>query len=380
MKSFFTGLTALLLLSFLACKNKALEPPPDDPRLGELKVPANFRISLFAKDVDNARSLAMGEKGTIFVGNRKGNSVYALVDENEDGYAEKKYVIAKGLDMPNGVAFHNGALYIAEVSKIWRIDNVEANLDKPSQPVLVSSNFPTEKHHGWKYIAFGPDGKLYVPVGAPCNICDSSEYDKRYSSITRMNADGSGFEVFAHGVRNTVGFTWHPQTGELWFTENGRDQMGDNVPADELNVAPRANMHFGYPYCHEAATPDPEFNKGKDCSQFVQPVASLTPHGAALGIKFYTGGMFPDEYRNQAFIAEHGSWNRTEPIGYRVMLARMEGNTVKSYEPFIQGWLKDGKAWGRPVDVLQMKDGSLLVSDDYANAVYRITYDPKMKK
>jgi len=382
MKSFFTAIIGLLLITFISCKNKnkALEPSPDDPRLSELQVPENFRISLFAKDVNNARSLAMGDKGTIFVGNRKGNSVYALVDEDEDGYAEKKYTIIEGLNMPNGVAFRNGSLYIAEISKIWRIDNIESNLEKPGKPALVFDSLPTEAHHGWKYIAFGPDDKLYVPVGAPCNICDSNEHDQRFSSITRMNADGSGFEVFAHGVRNTVGFTWNPQTKEMWFTDNGRDLLGDTLPSDELNIASRAGQNFGYPYCHQGMLPDSQFNKGKDCSQFVQPAARLDAHTAALGLKFYTGSMFPDEYRGQLFIAEHGSWNRTNPIGYRVMLVKVEGNTVKSYQPFIQGWLKGGKAWGRPVDVLQMKDGSLLVSDDHANAVYRITYEPKMKK
>jgi glucose/arabinose dehydrogenase len=369
-------------LSLAACnnKNKALQKPPEEPRLGEIKLPEGFRISLFAKDVDNARSLALGDNGTVFVGNRKSSNVYALVDTDNDGYAEKKYTIAKDLNMPNGVAFHKGALYIAELSKIWRMDNIEANLDNPPKPVLVSDSFPTEPHHGWKYIAFGPDDKLYVPVGAPCNICDSSERDKRFSSITRMNADGSGFEVFAHGVRNSVGFTWHPQTNELWFTENGRDMLGDDVPADELNRAPQKDMHFGYPYCHQGDTKDPELNKGKDCSEFTPPAAKLAPHTAALGMKFYTGSMFPDAYRNQVLIAEHGSWNRSQPIGYRLMLVKLDGNTVKSYEPFAEGWLKDGKAWGRPVDVLQLKDGSILVSDDHANAVYRITYDAQVKK
>ncbi|HEY0677073.1 MAG TPA: sorbosone dehydrogenase family protein [Chitinophagaceae bacterium] len=374
----------LISLYIVGCntnpKNKALEKAPEDPRLNEIKLPDGFRIGLFAKDVDNARSLAVSDKGTVFVGNRKGNSVYALVDANNDGYAEKKYVIASGMNMPNGVALHNGSLYIAEVDKIWRMDNIEANLENPPKPVLVNDSFPSEKHHGWKYIAFGPDGKLYVPVGAPCNICDDSEKDKRFASITRMNPDGSGYEVFAHGVRNTVGFTWHPQTNELWFTDNGRDMLGDTLPGDELNRAPQMNMHFGYPYCHQGMLKDSQFNKGKDCGQFVQPAARLEAHTAALGLKFYTGNMFPAQYHNQLFIAEHGSWNRTDPMGYRIMLVKLDGNNVKSYEPFAQGWLKDGKAWGRPVDVLQMKDGSMLVSDDHANAVYRITYERAMKK
>ncbi|HEY0895022.1 MAG TPA: PQQ-dependent sugar dehydrogenase [Sphingobacteriaceae bacterium] len=344
-----------------------------DPRLNDIRLPEGFSIGIFA-EVENARSLALGEKGTVFVGNKEKNNVYALVDEDRDGRAEKKYVVAKDMDTPNGVAFHNGSLYIAEVSKIWRIDNIEDNLEKPGKPVLVYDKLPTDQHHGWKYIAFGPDGKLYVPVGAPCNICNDSERDKRYAAISRMNPDGTGFEVYANGVRNTVGFTWHPQTGNLWFTDNGRDNMGDNIPPDELNVASKAGMHFGYPYIHAGTIPDPEFGKGHSPGQYTAPAKTLTPHGGTLGIEFYTASMFPSEYKNQAFIAEHGSWNRTEPIGYRVMVARINENKVTSFEPFAQGWLKNGKAWGRPVDVLQMPDGSLLVSDDFAGLVYRIAY------
>jgi glucose/arabinose dehydrogenase len=238
----------------------------------------------------------------------------------------------------------------------------------------VTDKYPGDKHHGWKYIAFGPDGKLYIPVGAPCNICNDAEKDPRYASITRINADGSGQEVFAHGIRNTVGFAWHPQTNEMWFTENGRDMMGDDVPGDELNRAPQKDMHFGYPFCHEANIADPDFGKDHPCSDYTPPVQVLAPHTAALGMKFYTGNMFPAEYKNTVFIAEHGSWNRSEPIGYRVMMVKLDGNKAVSYKPFAEGWLKDGKAWGRPVDILQLPDGSLLVSDDFANTIYRITY------
>lgn len=344
-----------------------------DARLSSIKLPEGFSIDIFA-EVENARSLALGDKGTVFVGNREKNNVYALVDADKDGKAEKKYIIAKNMKTPNGVAFRNGTLFIAEVDKIWKIDNIEENLENPSKPVLVYDKLPSDQHHGWKYIAFGPDGKLYIPVGAPCNICDESGRDKRYAAISRMNADASEFEVYAHGVRNTVGFTWHPETKELWFTDNGRDLLGDNVPPDELNRASRIGQHFGYPYVHAGTVMDPEFGKGRSKDDFEPPARNLTPHGAALGIKFYTADMFPSEYKNQAFIAEHGSWNRTEPIGYRVMVAKMNGNTVSSYEPFAEGWLKNGKAWGRPVDVLQMPDGALLVSDDYANLVYRISH------
>ncbi len=374
MRSLF-ALLLLCLAPIAACKNKALKKV-DDPRLQDIRLPKGFHISIWAKDVDNARSLAMGDKGTIFVGNKDGDKVYALADRDGDGQAEAKYTLMSGKNMPNGVAFHNGALYVAEVDKIWRLDNIEANLNAPPQPVLVFDKLPDHKHHGWKYIAFGRDGKLYVPIGAPCNNCDSNEHDPRFASITRMNADGSGFEVYAHGIRNSVGFDWHPQTKELWFTENGRDELGDNIPPDELNHAPKAGMNFGYPYCHAGYISDPEYGSRHACSEFTPPVAKLAPHTAALGMKFYTGKMFPAAYTNTIFIAEHGSWNRTEPIGYRLTTVRMDGDSAR-YEPFAEGWLKGGKAWGRPVDVLQLKDGSLLVSDDFANCIYRITYDEK---
>ncbi len=368
-------LISALAVPVMGCRNKDLNQV-DEPIVSAIKVPAGFKVRIWADEVENARSLALGDKGTVFVGNRKDDKVYALVDENSDGKADKKYTIASGLNMPNGVAFKNGALYVAEVNRIWRFDNIEDNLSNPPEKILVSENYPTDKHHGWKYIAFGPDGKLYVPVGAPCNICNDAEKDPRYASITRMNADGSGFEIFAHGIRNTVGFAWHPGTNELWFTENGGDNMGDDVPADELNVAPQPGMHFGYPYCHAGDIPDPKFGENHTCDNYIKPIQKLAPHTAALGMKFYTGKMFPAEYRNQAFIAEHGSWNRSEPIGYRVTLVKLNGNQAVSYTPFAEGWLKDGEAWGRPVDVLQLPDGSLLVSDDFANCIYRITYEP----
>jgi glucose/arabinose dehydrogenase len=368
----------LLMVVALACepKNKALDKK-DDPQLAKLKLPDGFKVSFFAKDVNNARSLALGEKGTVFVGNRKGKNVYALVDADHDGIAEKKYTVASGMNTPNGVAFHDGALYIAEIDKIWKIDSIESNLEHPGKPVLVNDSLPSEEHHGWKYIAFGPDGKLYVPVGAPCNICNDNEKDKRFASIMRLNADGSGLEVFASGIRNTVGFAWHPDTHELWFTENGRDMLGDDLPPDELNIADKAGENFGYPYCHAGEILDPEFGKGHKCSDYKAPAFKLTPHGASLGMKFNTGSMFPDKYRKQVFVAEHGSWNRSRPIGYRIMMATVENGAVKSYTPFIEGWLTNGEAWGRPVDVLFLKDGSMLISDDHANAVYRVTYQPK---
>lgn len=371
--SYLLPLLSIIILSGCGAVNRP-QKKTDYPLLHTIKLPEGFSISVWADSVDNARSLARGDKGTIFVGNRQGDKVYALVDENNDGRADKKYIIASELHMPNGVAFHNGSLYVAEVSKIWRYDNIEANLANPPKPVLIKSDFPNEDHHGWKYIAFGPDGKLYIPVGAPCNNCDDHKKDERFSSITRMNADGSGFEVYAHGIRNTVGFDWHPQTKELWFTDNGRDQMGDDIPGDELNTAPKAGMNFGYPYCHADGISDPEYGKERNCDEFTKPVAVLDPHVAALGMKFYIGSMFPAEYKNTVFIAEHGSWNRSKPIGYRITTVKFDTNNKPSYSTFAEGWLTDEKAWGRPVDILQLPDGSLLVSDDFGDAIYRISY------
>ncbi len=340
--------------------------------LDKIKLPPGFVINVFA-EVDKARSMCLSPKGTLFVGNNGGNKVYAVVDENRDGTADKIYTIASGLNTPNGVAFKDGSLYIATVSSILRLDNIESHLTHPPKPVVVYDQYPTDAHHGWKFIAFGPDGKLYVPVGAPCNICESS--DSIYASITRINTDGTCREIFARGIRNTVGFDWHPVTKELWFTENGRDNLGDNVPEDELNCAPQKGMHFGYPYCHHGNILDPEFGKGKNCSDYTPPVQTLGPHVAALGMRFYTGTMFPAEYKNAIFIAKHGSWNRSTPIGYEVSVAMLNGSKVSSYTSFASGWLRpDNSVIGRPVDVQQMQDGSLLVSDDYNGVIYRISY------
>jgi glucose/arabinose dehydrogenase len=354
----------LSLVSGFACTAGGLP-------LDNIKLPARFHVSIFA-EVPNARSMTLGSKGTVFVGNRSGDSVYAVVDADADGKADHVYAIAAGLDSPNGVAFRDGALYVAENSRILRFDEIEKNLTRPPKPVVVNDTYPKDRSHGWKFIAFGPDGKLYVPVGAPCNICERSE--PIYASITRSNPDGTGREVFAHGVRNTVGFDWHPRTSELWFTDNGRDWMGDDMPADELNRAHQKGMHFGYPYIHQGDVPDPEYGKGKKPDEFTPPVRKLGPHVAALGMRFYTGRMFPEDYRGQIFIAEHGSWNRSTPIGYRVSLVKLSGSQAVSYEPFAEGWLQGRRAWGRPVDVLVMPDGALLVSDDKAGVIYRIAY------
>jgi glucose/arabinose dehydrogenase len=340
--------------------------------LKDIKLPPGFEISIYAGNLPNARSLTLSPKGTLFVGSLREGKVYAVVSQPGETEAKKIVTIAQGLNMPNGVAFRNGALYVAEVNRVLRYDDIESRLANPPKPVTVNDQFPKDRHHGWKFIAFGPDGLLYVPVGAPCNICEPDA--DRYALISRLKADGTGTEVFARGIRNTVGFDWHPVTKELWFTDNGGDNLGDDVPPDELNHAPKQGLNFGYPYCHGGDIPDPQFGKKRSCSEFIPPAQKLGPHVAALGMRFYTGSMFPAEYRNQIFIAEHGSWNRSTPIGYRITVVQLENNKAVSYKPFAEGWLQRGRAWGRPVDVLVMPDGALLVSDDEAGAIYRIRY------
>lgn len=359
------GLALMIVFSIgSSCRTQAFEP-------GSIKLPPGFSISLYAYPVEGARSMTLSPSGVLFVGSRSEGKVYAIVDRNKDNKADEVIVIAKGLNSPNGVAFRDKSLYVAEINRILRFDDIEKRLNIPPSPVVVNDSFPDKSSHGWKFIAFGPDGLLYVPVGAPCNICSP---DKIFATITRMKPDGTSLEVFAQGVRNTVGFDWHPVTRELWFTDNGRDWMGDNMPPDELNHAPVKGLHFGFPFCHGTSIKDQEFNKGRDCKEFVPPAMELGPHVASLGMRFYTGDMFPAQYKNRIFIAEHGSWNRTVPIGYRVTTVTLDGNKAVRYEVFAEGWLKGRKVSGRPVDVLVMPDGALLVSDDKANAIYRISY------
>jgi glucose/arabinose dehydrogenase len=344
------------------------------PPIERIKLPPGFRIAVFADGLDNPRSLALGDKGTVFVGTRSEGAVYALPDANRDGKADRVITVAKGLNSPNGVAFRNGSLYVAEISRILRFDDIEARLGDPPKPVTVSDRFPRDSHHGWKFIAFGPDGMLYVPVGAPCNVCEADP--DVYAAIHRMKPDGSGLETFARGVRNTVGFDWHPQTKEMWFNEHGRDMMGDDIPSCELNTAPEPGMHFGFPYCHQGDTADPEFGRKRKCADFTPPALRQGGHVAPDGLRFYTGNLFPPEYRNRIFIAQHGSWNRSSKSGYRVMMVTLkdDNRTVAKYETFAEGWLENERAWGRPVDLLQLADGSMLISDDGANVVYRVTY------
>ena len=342
--------------------------------LDRMKLPDGFRIEVFADKVPGARSLALGDRGTVFVGTRKLDRVYALTDEDSDGRADKVRILARGLRIPNGVAFRRGTLYVAELTRIIRFDNIEEHLDDPGPPFVVNESFPSETHHGWKYLAFGPDDKLYTQVGAPCNVCEKD--DPRFASILRMNPDGSDLEIYAHGVRNSVGFDWHPVTKELWFTDNGRDWMGDDIPPDELNRAPEKGLHFGFPYWHGRDVRDPKFGKGRRADEFTLPTEELGPHVAALGVRFYTGKMFPERFRNQVFIAEHGSWNRSRKIGYRISLVRLNGNRAVAYVPFAEGWLEEQAVHGRPVDLLVLPDGSMLVSDDDAGKIYRISFRP----
>lgn len=359
----------LILLSSGCARSQKIQD-----MLHEIKLPEGFKIELYATEVENARSLAQGPKGVIFVGSRDEGKVYAVVDEDGDWKSDKTYVLAEGLNEPNGVAYRNGDLYIAEVSKVSVMRGIDSKLSNPPKMETIRDDFPAEKHHGWKYIAFGPDEKLYVPIGAPCNNCLKEDEDKRFASITRMNADGSDFEVFAHGIRNSVGFDWHPKTKELWFTDNGRDWMGENSPEDELNHAPEKGMHFGFPFCHAGDQPDSKYGKDRSCSEFTAPARKLGAHVASLGMSFIEKDVFPEKYRNSIFIAEHGSWNKIVPDGYRITRVELKGDSAVSYEVFAEGWLSGAERLGRPVDVLEMKDGSLLVSDDHANCIYRITY------
>ena len=333
--------------------------------LDDIELPPGFVIEHYAY-LPNARSLTRGEQGTLFVSNRSGSSVYAVVPGDPPTVIE----IDSGLEVPNGIAFHAGDLYVAEIDRVYRYRDIESRLDAPPERERLDIDLPSERHHGWRYIAFGPEGKLYVSIGAPCNVCDRPGF----AEIIRMNPDGSDRETFARGIRNSVGMAWHPETGDLWFTDNGRDMLGDDIPSCELNHAPRAGLHFGFPYCHAGEVSDPEFGDEARCDEFVPPAQSLGPHVAPLGLRFYTGSQFPAEYAGQVFIAEHGSWNRSEKIGYRITLVRLDGDRAVSYETFAEGWLKDGDVSGRPVDLEIMPDGSMLVSDDLAGKLYRIRY------
>lgn len=346
-----------------------------DPFLKNISLPEGFSISYFAESVPNARSLATNGDGSIvFVGTRTEGKVYALVDSNKDFVADEVVVIAEGLNNPNGVAYKNGDLYVAEISRILVFKNINQTFRKQPSYEVIFDSYPSDGYHGWKYISFGPDGLLYVPVGVPCNVCDPRE---PYGTMTRLDVSNlsQGYEIIAKGIRNTVGFDWHPQTNQLWFTDNGRDLLGDNIPPDEVNAVGDNRNHFGFPYCHGSSITDPTYGRNQNCDQYTKPIIELGPHVAALAMKFYRGDQFPKEYRNKIFIAEHGSWNRSNKIGYRVTTVDYGDTTAHNYSVFAQGWLDGGQALGRPVDILELQDGSMLISDDMKGSVYRISFN-----
>ncbi len=363
----------VLALSFLALLTPtlALSAPKLTEQLTLIKLPPGFEISIYAENVENARQLALGEKGTVFAGSTRAGKVHAVVDSDSDNKADRVYLIDEDLKLPSGIEFRDGSLYVATLERVLRYDDIEIQLEQPPEPHIFHDGFPNKTHHGWKYLRFGPGDNLYVPVGAPCNICDEAGFGE----LRRISLKDNSEEVFAWGLRNTVGLAFHPDTGELWLTDNGRDMLGDNFPADELNHAPRVGMHFGYPWCHQGDSLDPEYGEGKSCNDYTAPAQKLGAHVAALGLTFYNGEQFPQNYHKQLFIAQHGSWNRTKKTGYNILLVRFnENGDAVGTEVFASGWLQGEEAWGRPNDILQMPDGALLVSDDKANTIYRISY------
>jgi glucose/arabinose dehydrogenase len=346
--------------------------PSDKLPLAKLKLPKNFNIEVYASEMVNARSLRISDKGTVFVSTRLSDTIYAVTNKN--GKREVKPLVT-GLYRPNGIALHNGTLYIAELNKISKIDNVEDHLDDASKPTVIYDDLPSDEPHGWKFLTVGPDNKLYFNIGAPCNICMPPP---THAQIRRINLDGSGMEVVARGIRQVVGMDWHPLLNQLYFTENQRDWLSEDLPQDKLNrLAHPGQDNFGFPYCHQGDIADQQFGWGHSCDEFTKPIALLGPHSAPLGMRFYTGQMFPKEYRNAIFIARHGSWNKSKKIGGDIVVAKLNPDgTVKSIEPFITGFLENNNYVGRPVDIELMKDGSMLLSDDWNGAVYRITYGP----
>lgn len=346
-----------------------LPTPADRLPLDKLTLKDGLKIELYASGVPNARTLRLGDKGTVFVSSRLQDKVHAIV--TKDGKREVK-VIASGLHRPNGIALHKGTLYIAELSQISRIEGIEDKLDNPPKPTVILDGLPKDEPHGWKYLTVGPDEKLYFQVGAPCNICVPSE---RHTKIYRVGLDGKNLEVYAHGIRQIVGMDWHPTLKQLYFSENSRDWLSEDVPEDKLNrVTQPGKDHFGFPYCHQGNFTDPEYGWGRSCSEFTGPVALVGPHSAALGLKFYTGNGLGDDYRGVLFLARHGSWNRTVKVGGDVLAIKLnDDGTFRSMEPFLTGFIQNNNYVGRPVDILPMTDGSLLVSDDYNGAVYRVS-------
>ncbi len=355
---YFLLLILLLIPQQFSCANSL--------PIEKLKLPVNFIVEVYAQNIRDARAMAVAEDGTLFVGSKSGN-VYSVTTDR------KVHMIDKGLKLPIGIDYYNGDLYVSALNRINKYKNILNNLKNPPDPEVINSSLPDETHHGGKFIKVGPDKKIYINIGAPCNVC--LEQDERFATISRMDLDGGNFEIYARGVRNSVGFDWHPETGELWFTDNGRDRLGDNSPPDELNMAGSSGLHFGFPFLHGINIKDPVYGQRKHAVSFIPPAYELQAHVASLGMRFYTGKMFPDYYKNGIFIAEHGSWNRSNKIGYRISFIKVMDNKAVSYEIFASGWLERERAWGRPVDVEIAPDGSLFVSDDKADVIYRIYYN-----
>ncbi len=365
------GLNRLILLCVASVGAVSCKAAGLDENLSKIILPPGFSISIYAENLQNPRQLAVGDQGTVFAGSEAAGNVYAIEDHNSDYIADGIYIIDQKLNRPTGVEFKFGSLYVAAVNRVLRYDDVEPNIDQPPAPDVVTTGLATQTHHANRYLRFGPDGLLYVAIGAPCNVC----VEAGFGQIRRMEADGGGDEVYVSGVRNSAGLTFSPATGRLWFTDNGRDLLGDDIPADELNEVSRQGQDFGFPYCHQGDLPDAEFGQGKSCNDYTPPAVKLNAHSASLGLMFYTGTMFPPGYTGAVIIARHGSWNRSSKIGYDIVLVRFDAaGKPMAPEVFASGWLQGEKAWGRPTDVMQLADGSVLVSDDMANAIYRISY------
>ncbi len=366
------GRSAAMATSTLApLANKLTVTPASEIHLDRLKLPAGFKIELWSMGTPGIRALTRGDNGKIYGGTRALGRVYEITDA---GGARTSRVVVDKLTQPAGVAFKNGSLYVMAIDKVLRFDGIEGNPSVAPVDMTPLFNLPKEQHHNWKYIRFGPDNKLYVPFGAPCNIC---EPNPEYAQIRRYNADGSGMEVIARGVRNTVGFDWHPETKELWFSDHGRDWLGDDSPEDELNRMASVGQHFGFPSCHANGVADPDVKKDNPCGGVTLPVTLMGAHTAVMGVHFYTGSNFPASYKNALFVARKGSWNRTKKSGYDVVRVHSSADGKDArVEPFITGFVNpaDDSFWGRPAYLLQMPDGSMLLSDEQTGAIYRITH------
>jgi glucose/arabinose dehydrogenase len=362
------ALISLLIVSSSACA-------ASEDLAVTLTAPTGFSVETLPFAVPNARQMALTDNGSLIVGTRRGGSVYAIqgaLTEIQPTVVE----LFRDLTSPSGLTVHNGDLYIGAVSRIIQVPDIDANLTPNPAHRVITESLPDKTHHGWKYLKFGPDGKLYVPVGAPCNVCLSD--DPRFASILQMDPATGSTKIWAHGIRNTVGFDWHPETGEMWFSDNGRDMLGDDVPSEELNVSSTAGQHFGFPYVHAGDIPDPEFGKqpGANTIDFVAPKVKIQAHSAVLGLTFYTATQFPEQYQGAIFLAEHGSWNRGEKVGYRVSSVRINDDGSTDYAPFVSGWLNGQSVSGRPNDVLVTPNGDLLISDDQQGVIHRVRYIP----